>query len=88
MTPKEKAVDLIKQFKGFSCPKCFGIESNLITAKQCAEIAVDEIIKSTPLEPTDIEWDDCGATHKYWYETKKEESLKFWLTVKIEVQSF
>lgn len=49
MSTKEKAVELISKFKPFANYKeddCFNqIEKMLINAKQCALIAVDEIIK-------------------------------------------
>ena len=41
VTIKEKALKIVKSYKGFSCQKCFGPESNMATAKQCACIAVD-----------------------------------------------
>jgi hypothetical protein len=72
MSPKEKAQDLV--FKKFGCKK------------QYALIAVDEILNSRPLEPNDADWDDCGATHKYWYDAQKEEALKFWQEVKQEIK--
>lgn len=81
MTPREKAEELVFKFDDtmeFSTPQRF--------AKECALIAVDEIINSRPLEPNDADWDDCGATHKYWYDSQKEEALKFWQEVKQELE--
>jgi hypothetical protein len=57
-------------------------------AKQCALIAVDEILSARPLDPNHADWDDCGATHQYWYEAQKDEALEFWNNVKSELQSF
>jgi len=56
-------------------------------AKQCALMAVEEILNSRTLDPS---WDDCGyvdADHQYWYEAQKEEALEFWNDVKSELQS-
>ena len=86
MTPREKADELYSKYddllnKDFGNPIVF---DNQI--KQCALIAVDEIIKSRPLEPNNADWDDCGATHKYWYDAQKEEALKYWQEVKQEIE--
>ena len=78
LTPKEKAEELVYKFM-----------DNRISWKQsklCALIAVDEILNSRPLEPNHADWDDCGATHKYWYDSQKEEALKFWQEVKQEIE--
>ena len=49
MTPKDKAIELISKFKPFADYQeddCFNqIEKMLINAKQCALIAVEELIK-------------------------------------------
>jgi hypothetical protein len=50
---------------------------NLNIAKQCALIAVDEIINSSPLEPNFADWDDCGGEHRYWYDAQKTHSISF-----------
>ena len=50
--------------------------------KQCALIAVEEILNARPLDPNYVDWDDCGASHQYWYEAQKEEALEFWGDVK------
>jgi len=81
MTPKEKAEYLIDSFVRDG----YDIVMSKTLAKRCALIAVDEIINSRPLEPNNVDWDDCGATHKYWYDTQKEEALKFWQEVKQEL---
>ena len=75
MTPKEKAEELLnkyyielKEHKGL-----YDIE----TAKQCALIAVDEIIKCNPTNPR--KWDYVedytimvDAEIQYWQEVKQE----------------
>lgn len=81
MTPKEKANELVDKFS-FSCIEC----DYDWKAKQCALIAVDELIKSCPLEPTDVDWDDAGGTHQYWYESRQDEAIKFWQEVKQEIE--
>jgi hypothetical protein len=55
--------------------------------KQCALIAVDEILKCEATEPSDTDWDDCGATAQYYWPQKKVDAGKFWGDVKSELQS-
>jgi hypothetical protein len=57
MTPKEKAIELIKKMK-FATDEFGYININTERHKQCALIAVDELIKET------------GS--KYWYDVKRE----------------
>ena len=83
MTTKEKAQDLVNKYSDFIISPF----TKHNCTKQCALIAVDEIIKSRPLEPNNADWDDCGATHKYWYDAQKEEALKYWQEVKQEIQN-
>lgn len=65
MTPKEKAIQLVAKYKSQS----FGITTNFQHFKQCALIAVDEVLDS-------IDWDYYeGANqteHMYWEEVKQE----------------
>ena len=56
-------------------------------AKQCALIAVDEILHCEATEPSDTDWDDCGATAQYYWPQKKVDAGKFWGDVKTELQS-
>ena len=60
MTPKEKANELIEKF--------IFINGNSFFAKDCAIIAVDEILNSNPT------WfvDQMKSTHKFWQEVKTE----------------
>jgi hypothetical protein len=89
-TPKEKAYELISKFVGISLSQVNdlvdGIRIRL--AKESALIAVEEILSARPLDPNHADWDDCGATHQYWYEAQKDEALEFWNDVKSELQSF
>jgi len=95
MNAKEKAKELIEKFKDKVNPYIgSGMLSNthddsaiLWQSKKCALIAVDEILNSRPLDPNYVDWDDCEATHQYWYEAQKEEALEFWNDVKSELQS-
>ena len=78
MTPKEKARELFTKFS-----------SNTVhydAAKQCAIIAVDEIILSAPFEPVDTDWDGAGSSAQYWYPQKLEDSAKWWSEVKQELE--
>ena len=74
MTPKEKAEELFEAMSGI------GDEHHHCThyvAKQCALIAVDEILKCNPTNPR--KWDYVedytimvDAEIKYWQEVKQE----------------
>ena len=86
MNHKEKAAELIEKFRPFAHKNFNHVnDGETEKAKQCAIIAVDEIIESIPLSPNYVDWDDCGATHQYWYEAQKEEALNFWQEVKKEL---
>ena len=78
MTPKEKAKDLVEKFKqvelydsmeltDFDC-KIENITSSSFTAKQCALIAVDEIMKAVGWEEMELGVD----RDNYWQEVKQE----------------
>ncbi len=60
MTPKEKAIELVDDYQFILTDKTF--------AKDCALIAVDEIIQQC--------WDyrdiDLETSHDYWQEVKQE----------------
>ena len=79
MTPKEKAFSLYFKF-------IRDVIADDQKAKQCAIIALDEIIKSEPRYPNDVDWDDVGATHQYYYEAQHEEALNYWKQVKQEIK--
>ncbi len=68
MTPKEKAIELIKSFYPHVQWK-LGQEDCLDRSKECALIAVDEIINSNPYE---VSKTDMDSTIDYWEEVKKE----------------
>lgn len=85
MSPKEKADELCRKM-------LYQIEWNAQpstvkgVAKQCALIAVDEIILSAPFEPVDTDWDEAGSSAQYWYPQKLEDSAKWWAEVKKEIE--
>jgi len=58
MTPKEKARELVDSFKPYSDWNGFDLQIELLNAKQCALIAVDEIL-------------NIGEV-PYWQEVKQE----------------
>ena len=74
MTPKEKAKELFKQYYSYLKANLMNDKEALEDAKECAVIAVDEILKSTPSYPYDIQFDLMPhfRSMKYWYEVKQE----------------
>ena len=85
MTPKEKAEELVIKFMKHSFHQG-SLSQCRDHAKQCALIAVDEIIINQPRYPSNVDWDDCGATHKYYYEEQRVEAQKYWENVKSEIE--
>lgn len=85
MTPKENAVELYNKYEQLGKDFTRGV-SMAEFAKQCALIAVDEIIKSEPRSPNDVDWDDVGGTHQYYYEAQREDADKYWKEVKQEIE--
>lgn len=72
MTPKEKAAELVNKFVQYT-PAEEGIEYPF--AKQCAVIAVDEILLLCPFETyreTLSPYDGVELSTKYWQEVKQE----------------
>jgi hypothetical protein len=68
MTPKEKAQELVDIYKIF----VIGRNDSVIekqNAKQCALIAVDEIIASNPIA---FDEDDNCIAKQWWQEVKQE----------------
>ena len=75
MTPKEKTVDIF--YKYFEATK------NHYIAKECALIAVNEIIESSPLDPNDAEeWLQPAD----WFSEANISAEKYWLKVKQEIE--
>ena len=74
MTPKEKAQELVDKFNKYTivCATHYSngkIKENKDDAKECALIAVEEILKTNPYE-----WDgeDLNSNIEYWQEVKQE----------------
>ena len=67
MTPKEKAEKLVNKYSTYVVMWAGGIEVTRENVKQCALIAVDEIIKNIINTPTDY-----GASWTYWTQVKQE----------------
>jgi hypothetical protein len=84
MTPKEKAEEIYDKYLN----KIQGLEGIVWweSAKQCALIAVNEIILSSPFEPVDTDWDEAGSSAQYWYPQKLEDSGKWWGEVEEEIK--
>ena len=70
MTPKEKAQELVESFAETIKPITYGvlIERDWQSAKQCALIAVDEIINMSLCAGCK----DCCIDINYWQEVKTE----------------
>ena len=72
MKPKEKAIQLVDNFR-LNVEDYEGSGLNLFKAKQCALIAVNELISSHN------KWDDYAQTNSeeyyYWQEVKQEIEL-------------
>jgi predicted proteasome-type protease len=55
MTPKDKAIELYNKYEQLGRDFTRGVSMKEF-AKQCALIAVDEIIKSNPMLPPNLNW--------------------------------
>jgi len=66
MTPKEKALELYNLYDNLSRDFTRGVSIKEM-AKQCALIAVDEILNVLVYSPTDY-----GASIFYWNQVKQE----------------
>jgi hypothetical protein len=62
MTPKEKADELVNKYKFTEIPNY----TSMFEVKQCALVAVDEILKVASF------YNDSQAEVTYWQEVKKE----------------
>ena len=69
MTPKEKAEELVDKFENYSFMDIDARISSFESAKQCALIAVDELIKQ------ERKTDDYYEIGSYWQEVKQEIEL-------------
>ena len=71
MTPKEKAFELAHKFRllEIRTSENSHMMISMANAKQCALIAVDEILKANPYE---VNKTDMDSTIEYWQEVKQE----------------
>ena len=65
MTPKEKAEELVERYD-----ETLTYLESKSKAKQCALIAVDEIIKSIDFDWMEVQ--NLESQHRYWQEVKQE----------------
>ena len=78
MTPQEKAKELLSSFSNFVAEKDYwGDNIEHRNSKQCAIIAVDEILKSRPCLPICISTDGGSSeaiidANNFWQEVKTE----------------
>jgi hypothetical protein len=86
MNAKEKAKEIYCKYADALNIRDLQTTANLFV-KQCALIAVEEILHCEATEPSDTDWDDCGATAQYYWPQKKVDAGKFWGDVKSELQS-
>lgn len=95
MTAKQKANELIEKIKKattfeyqeYAGPNYSIFEHDIETLKNVALVMVDEIIATEPCFPSDVDWDDVGATHKNFYEAQREGADGFWKSVKSELNA-
>ena len=86
MIPKEKAKELVNKYYGSDTKAGLPLTIYWSSAKACALIAVDEILKSEPRNPNDVDWDDAGGTHEYFFVAQMEDAEKYWKEVKQEIE--
>ena len=83
MTPKEKAIELVVKFKHTAYSDYLTTDNEYNNAKQCALIAVDEI-----LETTKVKWATQrkfpNGEYKFW---KGVAYKKYWQEVKQEIEA-
>jgi hypothetical protein len=74
MTPKEKAKELVLNFKELPQEDTLMFYLTFEISKQCALIAVDEILKANPIIPLQfmLESESLDAANEYWQEVKQE----------------
>lgn len=85
MTPKEEAIYLVTLFYNIIPSIDYG-NLDILASKKIALLVVDKIINSEPRNPSNVDWDDCGGTHEYYYEAQREEADKYWREVKQEIE--
>ena len=71
MTPKEKAFKLLERFR-LNVLDYEGASINTHKAKQCATIAVDEIMKTYPSKNGIALYENQINDFEYWQQVKQE----------------
>lgn len=74
MTPKNKAIELVKKFRIYAFTTDWdyannGAENEYYNAVKCAIIAVDEILDASPVYYTGFEYE---SNLEYWQQVKTE----------------
>jgi len=89
MTPKEKAKELMHYYLKELLSAKYSINGFVINdlAKQCALIAVEEILNSNPRYPNNVDLDDVGGSHAHYYEAQFDDAEKYWEEVKQEIEN-
>jgi hypothetical protein len=82
MTPKEKAVELYNKYEQLGKDFTRGV-SMAEFAKQCALIAVDEILNSNPHIYIEIGGSDCRGD---WSYKEAQSNQLYWQEVKQEIE--
>ena len=73
MTPKEKAQELVNKYSTYVVMWAGGIEVTGENVKQCALIAVDEMIQATNMYQFRMDGMPSRiVAHPYWQEVKQE----------------
>lgn len=86
MTPKEKAKELIDKYSIYGVMWTGGIAVERQNVKQCASIAVDEIIEAlSAFGYSDTTWDDF-ETGKMTFMDGGESPEHYWQKVKEEIE--
>lgn len=80
MTPKEKAQELFNKYATYVVMWTGGVEVEKQNCKQCALIAVEEIIKSNPHSPAELHPSPHFKAIEYW------KALEYWQEVKQEIE--
>lgn len=76
MTPKEKAKELVQNYLYKVIEFAYAETDYKQLAKQCALIAVDEILKANPIIETRVikngcSWIESKTNINYWFEVKQ-----------------
>ncbi len=83
ITPKEKAIELVDKFENYSFMDIDARISSFTSAKQCALIAVNEIIESRKADP---DFDDTKLGIVTHYIAPHPLRLSYWTKVKEELE--